>query len=209
VRVESDSLYVRIYHVIEVEKKFPLDAGNLEKITEGAQFVSEKTHTDVYYDTKDLSLVKTNTWLRKRNDRYELKIPTYEALGENSANQYHELETDVEIAAYLHFDTSIPLAQSLATRDYEIFCTITTTRKKYKNSGFTIDIDSCDFGYEMVEVELVVEDTTMVKEANEKILAFGKKIGLTSKPILGKVSEYLRRYSPEHYQAIVNARTKK
>ena len=47
--------------MIEVEKKFQLSGEEKQRLLTGAAFVSEKTFTDVYYDTKDYFTTKQDS----------------------------------------------------------------------------------------------------------------------------------------------------
>ena len=51
--------------MIEIEKKFILTDGHKEKLLEKAEFLGEKTFTDVYYDTPEYALTKNE--LKNKN----------------------------------------------------------------------------------------------------------------------------------------------
>lgn len=192
--------------MIEVEKKFILGAGDEQKLIANAEFIGEKTFTDTYYDTVDYSLTLKDLWMRSRDGRFELKVPFNDALEERLSDQYEELETDAEIAAHLKLPTDKSLADALRDAGYAPFCTLTTTRRKYKKDGFVIDIDSVDFGYDIAEIEYMVKDVSEVRDATLKIVAYGEKLGLTAGAVRGKVGEFLRRKDPKHFQALVDAK---
>ncbi len=192
--------------MIEVEKKFILSAGDEQKLVTNAQFVGEKVFTDTYYDTSTWTLTAKDHWLRSRDGRYELKVPLNDLGAERLSDQYEELETDQEIATYLKLPLDIPLSQALMTSGYAPFCTLTTTRRKYKKDGFVIDIDRVDFGYDIAEIEYMVKDISEVRDATEKIITYGEQLGLKIGAVRGKVGEYLKRNSPEHFQVLVDAK---
>ena len=75
----------------------------------------------------------------------------------------------------------------------------TTKRKTYHKGEFAIDIDETDFGYNVVEVEILAEDGEKAKEAEEKIINFAQSYGWEMKKLPGKGWEYLRRTDPELY----------
>jgi predicted adenylyl cyclase CyaB len=189
--------------MIEVEKKFILSDDDIGRLTNGAEFLGEKKMKDVYYDTKDFLLTCADKWLRLRGARWELKLPLRTDGGWH--DQYRELETEEEISNELGLDTKKQLEEELARAGYEPFASIITTRKKYKKGDFTIDLDEVDFGYKIGEIELMVNDESDMPGAIEKITNFAKKAGLTMAPVRGKLIEYLRRNSPKHYQALIDA----
>ncbi|OHA68572.1 MAG: hypothetical protein A3J68_02095 [Candidatus Wildermuthbacteria bacterium RIFCSPHIGHO2_02_FULL_48_16] len=200
--------------MIEIEKKFTLREGDRERLLKGAEFVKKLVVHDTYYDTKDYSLAKKDWWLRFRNGNFELKvsfrIPSEKA--KYAPTQYRELETDEEIRKALGIPASPaggvsqkPLKEALPEAGYQEAFSLTTIREKYRKEGFTIDLDSVDYGYELAEIELMVEDENQIDEADEKIRAFGKKQGLSSEATRGKVLEYMRRFQPTQYQALIDA----
>lgn len=184
--------------MIEVEKKFILNVGDKERLLGGAQFVGKTINRDVYYDTPDFFLAQKDWWLRKRNGCFELKIPLKLARGgqrEKMTTQYTELNIKEKIEKAL----GVPLATYQPVMDF------VTTRGKYTKEGFSIDLDSTDFEFEVGEIELMVERESQAQEANDKITAFAKKHGLSLEPVYGKVMEYLKRFKPKEFEAIIAA----
>ena len=192
--------------MIEIEKKFALRPGDRERLIAGATFVATKKISDTYYDTTDFALTKKDWWLRFRNDRFELKmvIAGVGSVRQRSIDQYCEFETDQEIQQALGLVGNEPLRILLEKNGYTPFTTIITTREKYTKGGFVIDLDVMDFGYEVIEIELLVDAPEQVAEAEKKIMAFAASVGLSTDFIFGKVVEYLRRYRPAQFQVMVD-----
>ncbi|MDD2786292.1 MAG: CYTH domain-containing protein [Patescibacteria group bacterium] len=191
--------------MIEVEKKFILNDDDIKRLTEGAVFLSEKIFTDVYYDTTDYALTRSDKWLRSRDGRYELKLPLHSG-ADRQADQYDELEDELKIKEALNFSPDVNLEASMKRSGCESFCVCKTTRKKYKKDQFTIDLDYVDYGdfnYSLGEIELMVNDKPEIEAAIEKILNFAQDDGLTIGFVRGKVIEYIKRKRPEHYQALI------
>jgi len=80
--------------MIEVEKKFRLTDTQRESLIKDAEFVSEKTFTDTYYDTADYQLTTKDVWLRQRGENFELKVAVHFGY-DRPADQYDEI-TDVQ-----------------------------------------------------------------------------------------------------------------
>ncbi len=191
--------------MIEVEKKFILTKDQENALIKDAEFLGEKKIIDAYFDDSNYSLTKKDIWFRERNGRFELKIPMNDKIEERVSDQYRELEKDEEILKYFNVDPGVSIKDLLIENTYNAFCTLETTRKKYKKEVFNIDIDSIDYGYAIVEIEYMIEDESKIKEATEKIIKFAKSFGIsTSEYVRGKVSEYLRRNSPDHFEALVD-----
>lgn len=190
--------------MIEVERKFIINKENVDSLTKNAEFLREIVFTDTYYDTPDYKLTTKGIWLRKRNGKFELKIP----LGNREQiDQYEEIETEDGIKKELKLNGK-DLSEGLQKSGFKEFCTCTTARKKYKNGQFTIDLDKVEFEnqtYHIGEIELMVEKESEMEKALQQISEFAKSKKLTFEPVRGKVVEYLKRFKPEHYKALLNA----
>jgi len=200
--------------MFEIEKKFKLSEDDVEKLTKGAEFLSEKTFTDVYFDTSEFALTKNDIWLRKRGDDFELKLPMHNE--ENKlTQQYQEIEGEEKIREIF----AIPILNNFETDirafAYQPFCECITTRKKFKKEEFIIDLDVveykledgslADFTHDLAEIEILVENKNEMSAAAEKIEKFALKNGLKNDYVRGKVLEFLKRKKPEHFQTLIEA----
>lgn len=192
--------------MIEVERKFRPTEEQKAALINGAAFVGEKTMTDIYYDTVDFQLTTNDRWLRQRDGAWELKEPLNTlSASKRAADQYRELTTEEEIRSALHLFPKNSLSIDLTNAGYQPFAPIKTTRRKYKKDGFVIDLDDMDFGYDIGEIELLVNDESEMAAGVAKIEAFAKQHGLGLTFIRGKILEYLHRFRPDHYQAVLRA----
>jgi len=193
--------------MIEVEKKFTLSEAEIEKLTQGAEFVGEKIFTDTYFDSPDYKLTTRDKWLRLRGDRFELKLPMNEGKGasDRKLDQYEELDSDDEIRRVLGLKQQGTLREDLEVCGYKSFASFTTTRRKFKSGEFVIDLDVMDFGYSIGEIELMVSDESEMEQALDRILAFANKQGLVIAPVRAKVIEFINRNNADHYEALKKA----
>ncbi len=178
--------------MIEVEKRYQLTDEQEKALLEGAEFQGEKLVHDVYYDYPDYRLTKKAIRLRKRGDRFELKI-------RKEAGVNGELENEKEIADY--FDLTESVTKFVEQNLIKVI-EYTTTRKKYKKDSFTIDIDNTDFGYKICEIELLVNEDIEVGEAISLIKEFAEKYGFENQKTLPKRVGYLKRFKPEVYREL-------
>lgn len=189
--------------MIEVEKKFVLKPGDRERLLETAEFVSKKVHTDVYYDTADFRLGRKDNWLRKRNENFELKMAIVKegVPFKVATSDYRELETDEEILSELGLSekTSEGLEVIFQQEGFIPFAEITTTRERFIKEGFTLDFDVADYGFEILEIELLVEKESETSDALERIKEFAEANSLESRRTRGKVLTYFQRFRPELY----------
>lgn len=190
--------------MIEVEQKFILTERDKSRLLEGATFVAEYILDDYYYDTSEYTLANQDRWLRKRNGSWELKV----ALDQHglSVDQYREITDEQEIRKYLGLPVDGEFEPLLKNHGFTIFCQAKSTRQKYRKDPYTIDLDLVEFPnstYEIGEIELMVEDESHIEEAVKTLTQFATEHGLVVAPTRGKVSEYLRRYLPDLYTALL------
>jgi len=191
--------------MIEVEKKFILTSYTEKRLKKGAKYFGEKIFVDTYFDKPDFELTKNDIWLRTRNKQIELKMPM-DKDGDSDkgcCNRYEEFIGEKEIRQMLNISSGVDFLVDLKTSGYIPFVSITTRREKFKHKQFSIDIDACDFGYALAEIELMVKKEEEVKEAEKQIVDFALQCGLKSSLVRGKVVEYLYRKKPDHYKVLV------
>lgn len=192
--------------MIEVEKNFDLAPGDKEGLIRGARFLERRVLTDVYYDTSEYDLTCRDYWLRERNGRWELKVPlNSENIGERLTDQYRELENEEEIVRQLDLRPGLSFVVALKEKRIEPFVTMVTTRESFEKDGFHFDFDEMDFGFVTFEAELMVKDVKEISLAEKRLMGLAEIYGIKSTKGRGKVIEYLARYSPRHYEALVRA----
>lgn len=191
--------------MIEVEKKIALRPGDRARLLTGATFLKEKKLHDIYYDDKNFSWTIKDWWLRKRNDRFELKVPLVAPVSDDLFDQYHEFEDEESIRRELSLPVQGTFAEDIARANIAPIIDITTTRQEYSYGDFIIDIDSMDFGYELAEIECMVNTQAEVDSAMRAITAFVVDRGLEITQVYGKVLVYLQRFYPEHFQKLMDA----
>jgi adenylate cyclase class IV len=189
----------------EVEKKYPVtEEGCKDGLLQEAEFVSEKEHTDVYYDTADSSLLRRDVFLRRREGTWELKVGK-PGSGQDGVRQYDEPGTDAEIREALSLGPEGTLEEAIAAAGFAPFVTIETRRRKYKLGDFTIDFDHSTYPqgdtFDMTEVELLADDRTVGKQ---RLLEFQDQYWLPADAEMrGKVQEYCFRHDPERWAIFV------
>ena len=186
--------------MIEIEKKFEASEEDIGRITEDAKFIKESINKDTYYDREGFPLVKNNIFLRKRNGRFELKL--YVAEKGSRVDKYLELEDDETIKSKLNIPAQKDIDEYLAENEYVPFGSWETKRRRFEKDGFTIDVDSVDFGHNVVEIELMIEEGEDTNEAADKILNFAKTIRLEEDKQEGKVMVFIKRTNPNAYEEI-------
>lgn len=193
--------------MIEVEKKFKLTKEQEKKLLEGAEFVGEKTFTDIYYDNAQFSLSTQDMWLREREGNFELKIPMHQDR-DKSVDQYDEIVGENAIREIFAIFPHGTFQEDLATLGHQPYCKCVTKRKKYHKEGFVLDLDEVEFSgtdlkYAIAEIELLVKDKEDAAVAVEKVIDFALKHDLKVEPLLGKVGTYLKEKKPQHYEALI------
>ncbi|XP_077773022.1 thiamine-triphosphatase [Podarcis muralis] len=132
------------------------------------------------------------------------------------ATQYQEVTCPRDIVArvcgLLGVDPATGWQSDVARAVEELglqeFASFVTRRCKYRlaNLRLTVDLDEMDFGYAVGEVEAMGLREQEVPEALERIQELGSRLGLDMKsPIPGKMSVYLHKFRPAHYEALMRA----
>ncbi len=189
--------------MIEIEKNFDLRPGDKERLIYDAELIESKSFTDTYYDNATYNLTSKDFWLRKRNNRFELKAPlNTKGVNREITDQYRELETDIEIATELGLLIKTDLITAITEAGYEPFAVITTKREHYRKGDFNLDFDEVsDLDYTTLEVELIISTIESIPAAEARILDFAKEYGITT-PGRGKLIEYLLKNNPDHYRVL-------
>ncbi|MBI4032206.1 CYTH domain-containing protein [Candidatus Berkelbacteria bacterium] len=186
--------------MIEVERKFLISDAEEVKLLEEATLIRERTFTDIYYDADDFRLTKKDHWLRQRDGKWELKAVVV------PPDSYDEIEDEVAILQALQLPQGT-LQDRLDEAGVHPFCRITTTRRTYERDGFTIDLDSADYGYRLLEIEQMVAREDQIQATIQAINGFAASFGINvgEGKVRGKIMEYLRRKSPRHLQLLVES----
>ena len=177
----------------------------MKRIEESAEFIKEATHTDIYFDTPDYQLMKKNRWLRKRNNDFEYKVAPDEKSREN--NVYEEIVDPEAIIKKLDISKlSENFEENLKLNGFQVLVKFVTKRRKFKIKDFTIDMDEVDYGYNLCEIEKMVENESEVEKATQEIFDLATSLGLEIKKIRGKGMEYFFRFNPEIYKIFYSVR---
>ena len=185
--------------MIEVEKKFQPTGEQLEVLLAGAEFIGEKFYTDILYDFPDRRLFKKGFRLRNRNGDFELKIVKLDS--EDGVASSEEIETEIEILEKLGFGKDDDL-QKVVKDNMDILANWETKRKKYKKGEFNIDVDETSFGYNVCEIEIMIDDPAQVVESENKILKLAQEFGVSMHKLPPKLMEYFKVMQPEVYKEL-------
>jgi adenylate cyclase class IV len=206
----------------EAERKFQPSPEELANAVNSPEFsvipVNTKVITDVYYDNVQLGLTTQDSWLRVRDNKWELKIAE-KGNATSETDSYREITSPSEIAKKLGISLADDndLSSALEREGYTAFATIVTNRKTYQtkdhdNRAFKMVVDIMNFGdppYSLVEIERVTRRNRATAEAAVgEINAFASRLGLSlDSPVSprGKVIEYLRLKRPSHFISLIRA----
>ena len=171
--------------MIEVEKKF--DITHAEPLIQSATFVRNVVQDDIIYDDDNFYLSTHNACLRQRNGQWEIKLPKTGVISENIS--IHD-----EIVGYDEICSALQV-QDLSK--FHVVWHLVTYRKKYKFLDFNLDVDHVesqnnDFVYDLLEIELMVDDSSQCSVATQRIENLAKQYNLVPKN--GKNLEYFKRY---------------
>ena len=183
---------------IEVESKFRIPP-DFEKVLEmkGAKLMRQTTFTDVYFDAPNHELTLTGHWLRKRDDKWELKIQKLKNKQWIESNCEIEDENEILnelvktlVSYYPNIGRSCTSVDEIVQRTCcrQIAC-FKTSRTVYKmRNGVLIDLDQASFGYQVGELEVMPSSEKNINVAKETIQRTAILLGMYANGLLHLIS---------------------
>ena len=178
----------------EVEQKFSVP-DNYREILESAGAVkkSEKVLNDEYLDTCDYQLMRMDYWLRRRGEKYELKIPPKDKVHKREGvgmTQYREVEGREEVQAVIWKLLNKSLDELTA------LVKISAVRELFILEDFSISIDRLqDDDWSVGEIELMARSDADMILVKKRIEDLGQKLLFTPQQT-GKVTHCLKTQNP-------------
>ncbi|KAH0626171.1 hypothetical protein JD844_000986 [Phrynosoma platyrhinos] len=141
------------------------------------------------------------------------QLQPLEGLGQtHAAMQYLEVTCPREIVArvcgLLGVEPAMVWQENVARGVEDLglqeFASFVTRRCQYRLGNLHVDLDEADFGYAVGEVEAMVKKQEEIPAALESIRKLGTQLGFDEKTrITGKMSAYLYKFRPAHYEALL------
>ncbi len=195
----------------EIEIKLSVGRMYLERLVFGFKSSGQEVIRDEYYDSSSFWLTKKDVWLRKRTNsdgaKFEMKVGSASNKKSSDVTDYEEVRDLGRIAEFLGIPVSRLSDDGLRENGYLPFCSCITSRSKWKNGIFTIDIDDAsfvgypNFSFPVVEIEVESDDP---KAAGKLVKDLLFERGVTFKLLqFGKICEFLKLHKPNHFQALL------
>lgn len=198
-------------HEFEVEKKLQLTMSQSLSLIEGFDMIDQIELTDTYWKDSGLHLPLRDRWLRKRGDKWVLKVPTSLESSTKRVSDKHREITDVEDIKQILgvMGVSEDFEQDLREFGYTPWFEISSMRNVFtseKFPGITLTHDTTNFGYEIWEVEKCVPSQSGIENAEREILEFISAQGVEPQGyVRGKVHEYLYQLKRNEFDELANA----
>ena len=145
---------------VEVEEKFAatIEPEALEKRVRelGGEVLRTVEFYDEYFDTEELTLTTRDTWLRRRDGAWELKVPAEarrQATG-GETTAFREIEDVPSIAAEL---ASLGVEGFPDDTTLKPFAAFGTRRDKYSLNEVSVDVDAASYGHSIMELEVMTD----------------------------------------------------
>jgi adenylate cyclase class IV len=211
--------------------------GSSEQLTQklkekGASLLAEKEFEDVYYDrvsgTDAYALGKKDTWLRKHNGEWKVKLPAKDEqtlrthLGKAPESriphyQEHVGEKAIRRELNLQQDATKPnqksLEDDLKSRGIIPFATIRTKQTKFQVSEqdkITLELNTTNFGYNLGKLAALVPNAKAnnLEEAMAVLQRVVLELGLdTTTYAPDSVIEYIyQNHKTDYFKALVDAK---
>lgn len=212
---------------LEVEYKFAVPAATRARLLAAAEAagaeVCERTFRDEYYDDGASGMTLSDRWLRRRDGRWQLKVPVgMRGGGRGGMFVYREVEEEEMVWEELG-------RRERRAAGLECFARLETRRTEFAVPGLGVGgvepivvvMDCCRgfggggdeaFVHGVGEVEIVVRDERRVEEARRKVLRFCEENGIGGGEGArgegegaGKVETFLRERRPVMHARLVKA----
>ena len=171
---------------IEVEIKIP---GNLEKVRDrlyelkAIKLEDQVDHFDTYLNHPNRDFKQTDEALRiRRLENHQVEL-TYKG---PKFNDKSKSRNELNIKIHDDEDTLSIIFDHLG---FNVGGRVKKTREFWKYEGVLITLDNVEFLGEYVELEIVMEDISLVDQKVEELKAIAKTIGLD--PNNHKIKSYL------------------
>lgn len=151
----------------EVERKFAVPKNYSGLLADYGFNRDENVESirDEYFDTRDYDLLRRDHWLRKRQEKWQLKKRVEDGV-------YEEIEDEDRIDAVLK-----NLKQDFEWERCVKFAEIETKRSKFRMNDVIIDVDETNWGFVVGEIEICVENKDQIAETLRKIDDIAKDLG--------------------------------
>jgi uncharacterized protein YjbK len=196
----------------EMEIKLSLNRVEIERLVRLFANLGNQTIRDIYFDSSDFRLTKKDIWLRYRTSSkgsgFEMKVGAPSNLTSLGMTDYEEVRDINRIALTLGISTEEVNEYGLQVAGYPIFCSCITSRSKWKNGVFTVDVDDSsfagypNFSFPVVELEVEAENLEKAEELARSLFS-ERRIDFRLLPF-GKICEFLRVNKPNHFQVLVD-----
>ena len=172
----------------EVERKFRVPPKFRETLeTNGARPLRETVFTDIYFDAPNHELTLAGYWLRKRDQKWELKIQKLKNF-QCGIESNTEIEDEREIVDKLckrltayqsNVERNCSVEVFVQTTCCQQIACFSTFRTSYEMpNGVIIDLDQASFGYQVGEMEVIISSEKDVDVAKETIQKTARILGM-------------------------------
>lgn len=124
-------------------------------------------------------------------------------MGDNKIRIYDEIDDENQIKKILEVDTNINLGETIPNDRYKVLAEYSVSSDKYRIDEFVIGVNSTNFGYDMVEIELMVDSVDIAKDAEKRIYEFVTDHNLKNTARRAKLQEYCFRKYPEKFRLYI------
>ena len=155
----------------------------------GGKFIETETLVDEYLDDVNYTLLLNDCWLRLRNKKFEMKVNAAFGCGPNISPSVEMLtiESDIQEMLMTKFEKTLEQKRRVSERHLDVlidalgfseFVTFETTRKKFLVDGFTVTLDTTNFGFQVGEIEIVANSLPEMMTALKNMDNLAAKLGM-------------------------------
>ena len=166
---------------IEVKRKFKVyDDSDIKLVNKGGKLLETEIFEDQYLDDDCYNLTLTDSWLRKRNTTFEFKINSSSVLsgGEILSDEKAIIESLQKMfPKTIDIGLHESLSELLDDLGFSEFASFQTTRKLYQLDDLTFTLDMTDFGFQVSDIMVIVDNPAKISDAILRIDNVAKELG--------------------------------
>ncbi|XP_060587286.1 uncharacterized protein LOC132742814 [Ruditapes philippinarum] len=186
---EPEKVEAKPFDPFNIKRKYIVgrdSEGTVKKM--GGKLIGTEKMVDEYLDDSNYSLLLNDCWLRLRNKKFEMKVNAAFGYGPNISPAVEMLtnESDIQEMLMKKFEKTLEQKRRVSERQLDVlidalgfseFVTFETIRKKFQVDGFTVTMETTNFGFQVGEVDIVANSLPEMMTSLKNMDDLAAKLG--------------------------------
>ena len=161
---------------VEIKRKFKVyDDSDKTVEKKGGKLLETEMFEDKYFDNSCYNLTLSDCWLRKRNSTFEFKTDSSSSGSETLSDEKAIIQSLQEM--FHQKRSHETLLELLDELEFSEFASFQTTRKQFQLDDYTLTLELTDFGFQVGDVSLIVDNPVNISDSILRIGTIAKQLG--------------------------------